>query len=108
MADSVRTAVYVSLVFLGIIISTLYMVMLSYNPSAFIILFALYILGYCSYLFVIMLIGRRKWENDLRFEVANYITLFNIFFAGAILMFAAYFKRQTPSSPTYPSYTRIY
>lgn len=97
MADSKKTAIYVSLVFMGVLISTLYVMMLTYNVTAFIVLFSLYILGYSIYLFIIMVLNKKTWENDLRFEVANYITLFNIFFTAAILLLTIFFRRPSSS-----------
>jgi hypothetical protein len=96
--DPKKTAIYITLVFLGVLISTLYVMMLTYNVTAFIILFTLYILGYSCYMFIIMMMNKSKWQDDMRFEVGNYITLFNIFFASAILLLTMFFRKPSSSS----------
>lgn len=85
-ANTASSIIWTCLVFAAILISTIFSLLLNYSPMGFIILMALYTMGYNIYMFVILIIKRKALENDMRFQVADYITLFNILLSACILV----------------------
>lgn len=89
---STAAIIYTSLVFTGILISSLFSLLLSYSPWGFIVIMCLYLLGCSIYTFVVLMLGRKKEDTDLRYDVASFITLFNILFAASLFIVAAFLR----------------
>ena len=108
MADTKETIIYTSLVFAGIIISTLFSFLLNYSPFAFITLLTFYVMGYSVYMFVFLIINRKKFRTDdddqemeIDFQVANYISLFNMLFAACMFIVAIVLRKRIYQSVCY-------
>lgn len=96
---SKQTIIYTSLVFAGILLSTIFSLLLTYSPFGFIALMCLYVLGYSIYVFVIMILNRKKFDkNDIPIDIINYITLFNILFTLSMLFFAIVLRQKIKRS----------
>lgn len=102
MDDSGKLSIiYTSLMLSGILVSTIFLLLLSYSPYGFIVLICLYILGYSIYMFVLMMINRKKNEGDTRMQVAMYITLFNMLFTTALFLFSIVLKSKIKRAMCY-------
>lgn len=101
--ESKRTAIYITLVCIGVIITTLFVIMLSYNLRVFVLLLILYFIGFSIYMFVYLMINKSKLEDEVKYEVAKYSSLFNIFFGAAIFILGIIFTARLPGYGT-PNY----
>lgn len=91
MSDAKSTAVYITLVCIGVVVTTLFVIMLSYNVRVFMLLLILYFIGFSVYMFVYLMMNRSKVKQDIKYEVARYTSLFNIFFGAAIFILGIVF-----------------
>ena len=91
MADNKLTAIYISLICVGVFISTMFAMTLVYNKSAFIVMLALYMIGYSIYVFITLFTNRKKLDENTKYMIATYITFYNIFLMFAIFVLAIVF-----------------
>lgn len=93
MNDAQKNAVYISMMALGVLLSTIFVIVMTYYPRAFIVLFTLYVLGYSLFIFIIIQLLRKKDSalKDARWEVASFISLFNVVFNVAVLILFVFF-----------------
>ena len=102
MDDSSKMSIiYTSLMLSGILVSTIFSLLLSYSPYGFIVLICLYVMGYSIYMFVLMMINRKRNEGDTRMQVAVYVTLFNMLFTTALFLFSVMLKSKIKRSMCY-------
>lgn len=87
-----RTAVIVTLIFIGILVATALIMSLALNMKAFAAMFGFFILTYTSYVFACLLIFRTKLKDDFRYQIALYSTIFCMFIAVSLFVLAFVFK----------------
>lgn len=90
-----RYAIYITLVCIGILLTIAAVILMSFNLSYFALLFTLYLLGCSIYMFVFLAIKRNVLDDDVRYNVASYISLFNIFFSVSMFILGAIFIVKT-------------
>jgi len=103
MADAKKTTIYITLVCIGVVLTTLFVMMLTYNVRVFVLLLILYLIAFSIYTFVFLMIKRNTLKDDIRYDIANYTSLFNIFFGSCIFILGVVFLNRTPGYST-PSY----
>lgn len=81
-----KTAVYITLVSIGVVLTTLFVMMLSINVKIFILLIILYLIAFSIYNFVYLMMNKKLLDKDVRYDVAMYTSLFNIFFGASIFL----------------------
>jgi hypothetical protein len=101
--ESKRTAVYITLICIGVVITTLFVIMLSYNLRVFMLLLILYFMSFSIYIFVYLMINKEKLDDEVKYEVAKYSSLFNIFFGAAIFILGIIFTSKIPGYGAPPS-----
>ena len=89
--NSKRTTVYITLVCIGVVLTTLFVMMLSLNMKVFILLLVLYMIGFSLYNFVYLLLNKKLLDKDVRYDVAMYMSLFNIFFGASLFLLTIVF-----------------
>jgi hypothetical protein len=72
------TAVYVTLGSIAIVISALLITSMVISYKVFITIFMVYLTGCFAYIFAIFIIKRNEVKKDVRYNVGEYITLFNM------------------------------
>lgn len=73
-----KTAVYVSLICIALVMSTVLVLSLVLNQKVFVAIFAIYLTGCFTYQFAFYIIKRNILAGDIRFNVAEYVALFNM------------------------------
>ena len=96
MADTKETVVYITLVCIGVVLTTVFVMMLNYNVRIFNLILILYLLGFSIYIFVILMISKDRNKGDLRYDVANYMSLFNIFFSTSMFILGIVYAMRSP------------
>jgi hypothetical protein len=91
--------VYTILVFLGILLSSLFALLLQFSPFIFIIIMILYVLAISIYIFVIIIEKNKIIGNDTQFDIAGYIMLFNMLFMVCIFIMAMIFRKNIIKKP---------
>lgn len=82
--------VYATIVSIAIIVSILLVLLLIFNMNAFIIAFALYIIGVSIYSYVYFVKNPPK-NDDINYNVNKYISIFNFSLSGFIIIMAIAF-----------------
>lgn len=91
--------IYTSMVFAGILLSTIFSLLLTYSPFGFIAILCLYMLAYSIYMFVLMIIHRKKFDKkDVSNDIANYVSLFNILLTTSMFFFAIVLRHKIRKS----------
>lgn len=102
MASSDKLGVmYSALMLTGIFLAIIFTLLLNYSPLIFIILMLVYILGYSTFVFALMVNKRRELQDDERFRVARYISLFNILLMVAMIAFGAIMSQKIKRAVCY-------
>lgn len=98
-----RAVIITTLVCLGIVLSSLYVLVLNYNLKAFTVMFCVYVLAYAAYLLACLLIFKKKLTGDFRYEVALYVTIFTLFFVLCLAILTVVLH-QTKKEPVIRDY----
>lgn len=97
--NSKISIIYTALVFAGILMSTIFSLLLSYSPFGFIAVLCLYVLAYSIYVFVIMMINRKKFDkNNIPVDIINYVSLFNILLTASMFIFVIVLRNKIKKS----------
>jgi hypothetical protein len=91
--------VYTVLVFLGILLSSLFALLLQFSPFIFIIIMILYVLAISIYVFVIIVEKNKLIGKEIEFDIAGYIMLFNMLFMVCIFIMAIIFRNNIIKKP---------
>ena len=104
MASVKEAVIYTSLVFCGIIVSTLFSFLLTYSPFAFIALLTLYVVGFSVFIFVYLLLNRYKFmsedqtdgtsDSSLGYQIAMYVSMFNTLFSACMFLVAIVLRKR--------------
>ena len=97
MASTKETVVYITLVCIGVVLTTVFVMMMNYNVKIFNLILILYLLGFSIYIFVILMISKERNKGDLRYDVANYMSLFNIFFSTSMFILGIIYAVRQPT-----------
>lgn len=96
----VANLVYITLILIGVVLSTLLVMTLIFSPKLFIYLLLIYVVAYSIYMTVYLMMNKEKLEDDLRYSAGLYITLFNVFFMTSVIILSFIFSKkpagQTP------------
>ena len=98
-SDSTMNVIYLSLLFVGIILTTLFVTALVYNMRAFVILLSVYMLAYSVYVLTTIYLERKKMKDTKRYSVTIYLTFYNIFVMISILTLAFVFSKNGTTAP---------
>ena len=91
-----ESAVYATLASIVIIMSIVMTLLLIFSKTAFIITFALYLVGISIYSYVYFV---RNPKNDINHNVNKLISIFNIGLGGAVVLLAIIFPLIGANSP---------
>lgn len=91
MSTIPKNVVLILLVSLGVIITTSFVITISYNVKYFVLLLLVYILVYSIYISTVLMMRKKDHQDDLLYNVANYISLFNIFLSLSIFILSIIF-----------------
>ena len=113
MTSTRDTIIYTTLVFSGVVISTLFSFLLTYSPFAFIALLTLYLVGFSVYIFVFLILYRKKFndenkEKPIQYQVATYTSVFNMLFALCMFLVAIILRKRIYKSICYTNSTTSY
>lgn len=86
MTTKAQGAVYITLVCLGVVLTASFVMLLIYNMNIFGLLLIIYMIGYSIFIFVLLVLKKQQLKGDLRYDAANYISLFNIFFGASMFV----------------------
>lgn len=100
-----KTVVLVTLVFIGIIISTIFVMTMAFNMKALTVMLCFYVVAYSTYTFFCQWIFRDKLKNDFRYQIGLYTTIFTMFLSLSLVVLAFIIKPQSviPSSSSTPT-----
>ena len=101
-----KTTIIITLVCLGVVLSSISVLVLNFNLKAFAVMFCVYVLAYTSYMFACLMIFRQKLKNDFRYDIGVYMSIFTMFFVVclAILIMVLHSTPKDTSMSYYPMY----
>lgn len=105
--SSKRTAIWTTLMALCIFVSTLMVVALNMSRKAFIVMLLVYTVACSAYLYALQIINRKKHTDELTYDIATYLNMFNMIFMFTLLILSAFIfyrsKDESSSSSSYSS-----
>lgn len=84
-----ESAIYATLVSIVIILSITLALLMVFSLNAFVVLFALYIMGISIYTYVYF--NKNQKTNDINYNISKLISIFNIGLGGAVVLLAIIF-----------------
>jgi len=101
MSEGKSTAIYITLVCVGVVLTTVFVMMLMYNTRIFMLLLILYLIGYSIFIFVFLMLKKQQLKDDIRYDVGKYVSLFNMFFGASVFILTVVFmsRKGGTSSP---------
>lgn len=82
--------VYAILVSIGIIMAVLLTLLLTFNITAFVILFSLYVIGISVYYYVYLVRNPGK-KDDTNYNANKYISIYNMGLSGLVVLLTIIF-----------------
>jgi len=98
-----KKAITITLICVFILLATLLVIAITLKKKVFILLFCIYVIAYSTFMFALFIIYRKKHTGDFKYEVATYISLFNMIFVLTLFflgLFIIYRKKNSSQSNT--------
>jgi len=72
------TGIYIGMICTALVLSTLLILTMTLNTTVFIAILSFYLVGCFAYLFAFLIIKKKELSGDIKYTVADYMTLFNM------------------------------